>query len=79
MDPFQDRLTDEIVAFGNDSECYEIAAHGDDLAGIAVQEVVRALQQLPELAAAKGMDFGRGYALAIKDVTALLTGESPRG
>lgn len=76
MTPIQDRLTGQLRQHADNAEHYEIRAYADEIVELLtvafVQEVVVAIQQLPEQNATKGMDFGRGYALACKDIKGLL-------
>lgn len=82
MDSFRERLAERIREFGDDWELSQVYGRADKIAEVACdvidEEVVPALHQLVEENATRGMDFGRGYALAIKDATTLLAVLSQR-
>lgn len=80
MTDLRDRLADSIREgwHTDDDGWCEVEPNADKLAEHAItvitEELMQALHSLPEQAATRSMDFGRGYSMAIKEVVNIVAG-----
>ena len=70
-------LHKQIADYLADHSGYNNTSIMDIDAAIDILVIVRyAVEQMPEDAATKSRDFGRGYAMAIRDILSMLDGEN---